>query len=60
MSRKPRDMGHPAVGFFTREEEMHHAYHSQFNTDRSYPGRRTIIFSNPPISVVHLASIPPS
>src|SRR5690348_18514555 len=25
--------------------------HSQFNTDRTYPGRWTITFSNPPINI---------
>ena len=25
--------------------------HSQFNTDRTYPGRWTITFSNPPINM---------
>ena len=40
-----------AVGFVTREEESAMPDHSHFNTDRTYPGRWTITFSNPPINM---------
>ena len=40
------------VGFFTQERRRcAMSDTSQFNTDRSYPGRWTITFSNPPINM---------
>jgi hypothetical protein len=35
----------------TRAGEVEAADHSQFNIDRTYPGRWTITFNNPPINM---------
>ena len=43
--------------FFTREERCAMPDPSQFNTDRSYPGRWTITFNNPPINMFVPATI---
>jgi enoyl-CoA hydratase/carnithine racemase/pimeloyl-ACP methyl ester carboxylesterase len=50
-ARKHKKSTHATPGFFTREEEMRMPDHSQFNTDRTYPGGWTITFSNPPINM---------